>query len=125
MAKKILIIEDDQDIVSLLEYRLAAHGFDVITALDGAAGLALARSERPDLITLDINLPEVNGFTVCSMLKADEAYHSIPIIFLTARDGYADNVFDDSVQPEAYVTKPFDINELVDKIRQLIPGHDI
>jgi len=125
VAKKILIIEDDQDIVSLLEYRLAAHGFDVITALDGAAGLALARSERPDLITLDINLPEVNGFTVCSMLKADKAYHSIPIIFLTARDGYADNVFDDSVKPEAYVTKPFDINELVDKIRQLIPGHDI
>lgn len=119
MPKKILIIEDDKDIVSLLEYRLVAHGFDVITALDGAEGLALARSERPDLITLDINLPEVNGFTVCSMLKADEEYHSIPIIFLTARDGYADNVFDDSVQPEAYVTKPFDINELVDKIRQL------
>lgn len=119
MAKKILIIEDDQDIVSLLEYRLAAQGFDVITALDGAAGLDLARSEKPDLITLDINLPEVNGFTVCSMLKADEEYHAIPIIFLTARDGYADNVFDDSVKPEAYVTKPFDINELVEKIHRL------
>ena len=121
MGKKILIIEDDQDIVSLLEYRLQGYGFKVLTAFDGEKGLELARSKRPDLITLDINLPEINGFTVCSILKADPEYNSIPIIVLTARDGYADNIFDDSVKPEAYVTKPFDINELIEKIRSLIP----
>ena len=124
MAKRILIIEDDQDIVSLLEFRLFSHGYEVLTAMDGAQGLAMARAEKPDLIMLDINLPEVNGFTVCSMLKADEEYHAIPIIFLTARDGYADNIFDESVQPEAYVTKPFDINDLVQKIRHLTSFHD-
>ena len=121
MEKKILIIEDDQDIVSLLEYRLQGYGFKVLTAFDGEKGLELARSKRPDLITLDINLPEINGFTVCSILKADPEYNSIPIIVLTARDGYADNIFDDSVKPEAYVTKPFDINELIEKICSLIP----
>ena len=120
MGKKILIIEDDRDIVSLLEYRLSSQGYEVLTAYDGASGLNLAKTERPDLITLDINLPEVNGFTICSMLKADEEYHSIPIVVLTARDGYADNVFDETVKPEAYVTKPFDMNELIEKIENLI-----
>lgn len=120
MAKKILIIEDDQDIVSLLEFRLKGQGFDVMIAMGGAQGLEMARENRPDLITLDINLPEVNGFTVCSMLKADPEYASIPIIVLTARDGAADNVFDESVKPEAYVTKPFDINELMDTIHSLL-----
>ncbi|MEW5895401.1 MAG: response regulator [Candidatus Omnitrophota bacterium] len=120
MGKKILIIEDDQDIVSLLEYRLISQGYEVLTAFDGAKGLELAKNAMPDLITLDINLPEVNGFTVCSMLKADEVYHSIPIIVITARDGYADNVFDETVKPEAYVTKPFDMNELIEKIEALI-----
>lgn len=120
MKKKILIIEDDPDIVSLLEYRLLAKDFEVITALDGGKGLELAKSENPDLITLDINLPEVNGFTICSILKSDEAFRKIPIIVLTARDSFADSVFDESVKPEAYVTKPFDINELIEKIRSLI-----
>ena len=119
MAKKILVIEDDQDIVSLLEYRLKENGFDVIVAMDGSQGLELAMSEKPDLITLDINLPEINGFTVCSILKANPQYSSIPIIMLTARDGFADNVFDESVKPEAYITKPFDINDLFEKIRTL------
>jgi len=119
MVKKILIVEDDPDIVSLLEFRLREKGFDVLTAMDGAAGLALARREHPDLITLDINLPEVNGFTVCSMLKADSQYSDIPIIMLTARDGAADNVFDDSVKPETYITKPFDIDDLIEKIHTL------
>lgn len=117
--KKILIVEDDPDIISLLEYRLKDKGFDVLTAVDGARGLEIARSEKPDLITLDINLPEVNGFTVCSMLKADPEYCDIPIIILTARDGAADCVFDESVKPETYITKPFDIDELIEKIHAL------
>lgn len=120
MGKRILIVEDDRDIVSLLEYRLLSHGYDVVTALDGAQGLAIAKEQRPDLITLDINLPEINGFTVCSILKADDDFKDIPIIMLTARDGYADSIFDDSVKPEAYVTKPFDINDLIEKIKSLL-----
>jgi len=119
MAKKILIVEDDPDIISLLEFRLRDKGFDVLTATDGAEGLEIARREHPDLITLDINLPEVNGFTVCSMLKADPQYSDIPIIMLTARDGATDSVFDDSVKPETYITKPFDIDDLIEKIHAL------
>lgn len=120
MSKKILVIEDDQDIVSLLEYRLTNQGYEVLKAYDGAKGLALAKSARPDLITLDINLPEVNGFTICSMLKADEDFQHIPIIMLTARDSFADSVFDDSVKPEAYMTKPFEVSDLLAKIKELV-----
>ena len=120
MKKKILIIEDDPDLVDLLSYRLKAKGYEVLTALDGATGLEVAKNEKPDLITLDVMMPGLNGFTVCRALKFNDEYKHIPIIFLTAKSGATDNVFDESVQPEAYITKPFDINHLFDKIEELL-----
>ncbi|MFP4472992.1 MAG: response regulator transcription factor [Candidatus Omnitrophota bacterium] len=120
MAKRILIIEDDHDIVSLLGYRLKQHGYDVLSAHDGEAGLHTAQNDSPDLIILDLNLPVLNGFTICSMLKSNPEYQNIPIIMLTARDGYADNIFDDKVRPEAYFTKPFEVDELLAKIEELL-----
>ncbi len=120
MPKTILVIEDDSDIISLLKYRLEHKGFEVITAQTGIEGLRLAEERRPDLITLDINLPEVNGFTVCSMLKGNEEYKHIPIIMLTARDAEADHVFSEHMAPEAYITKPFEVEDLLLKIHEFI-----
>lgn len=120
MPKTILIIEDDPDIIGLLQYRLEHKGFEVITAQTGDEGLRLAEERRPDLITLDINLPEVNGFTICSMLKGNEEYKHIPIIMLTARDEESDHVFFEHMAPEAYITKPFEVEDLLVKINEFV-----
>ncbi len=122
MAKRILIIEDDPDLVKIIEYRLTSQGYEVLVARDGYAGLMMAKRERPDLITLDLNLPELNGFTVCSMIKGNRSYRDIPIIMLTARDGFADRVFDDKMKPEFYMTKPFEVDDLLAKVHELV--HD-
>ena len=118
--KKILVIEDDPVTVRLLARRLECNGYDVVVAMDGLAGIEMARRERPDLITLDIMLPEVNGYTVCSFLKTSENYRAIPIIIVTMRNGDHDHVFDESVQPEGYFTKPFDMKELLTEIHHLV-----
>lgn len=120
MSKKILIVEDNPQIVKILEIRLQGKGYATMTAMDGAAGLNLAKTESPDLIVLDIELPELNGFTICSILKANEEYRHIPIIMLTARTGKNDRVFDDDYKPDAFMTKPFDAKELMAKISELL-----
>lgn len=86
MSKKILIIEDDISIVTLLKRRLNNLGFDVIYSNDGYRGLKLAQTENPDLIILDVLLPKMNGFKVCRLLKFDEKFRHIPIIMLTSRE---------------------------------------
>lgn len=118
--KKILVIEDDPVTVRLLEARFRANGYEVIKAADGASGLAKAQTEAPDLITLDIMLPEVNGYSICGFLKGNTDYADIPIIMVTTRDKEEDKAFDEDVQPEAYFTKPFDMRILLEKVRELI-----
>ena len=86
MQKKILIIEDYQNIVEILKMRLEALGYNVINAPDGQEGLKMARSENPDLIILDVFLPKMNGYKVCRLLKFDAKYKDIPIIMLTSRE---------------------------------------
>ena len=86
MQKKILIIEDYQNIVEILKMRLTAMGYDVINAMDGQEGLKMARNENPDLIILDVFLPKMNGYKVCRLLKFDAKYKHIPIIMLTSRE---------------------------------------
>ncbi|MCK5581198.1 MAG: response regulator [Candidatus Omnitrophica bacterium] len=120
MAKKILIIDDEKDILKMLEVRLEAQGYEVVTALDGAEGLEKAQSLVPDLVILDINLPEVNGFTVCRILKDNEVYKNVPIMMLTAREGEFDEVVDETLKPDAYCYKPFDSDELVAKVKELL-----
>jgi len=118
--KKILIIEDNPSIADLLKIRFEAAGYKVSCAKDGATGLAQAKKDIPDLITLDIELPGINGFTICSLLKSDERYSSIPIIMLTGRKSKEDKVFFEDYQPEAYVTKPFDAKKLMQTVEQLV-----
>ena len=117
---KILIIEDDRDIVEMLEYNLSEAGYDTISALNGRDGVELAGKERPDLIVLDIMLPIIDGFEVCRMLKNDDAVAHIPIIILSARSQETDKIVGLELGADDYVTKPFSPRELIARTRAIL-----
>lgn len=117
---RILIIEDDRDIVEMLEYNLAEAGYDTFSALNGKDGVALAARERPDLIILDIMLPVFDGFEVCRMLKNDKAVAHIPIIILSAKSQETDKVVGLELGADDYVTKPFSPRELIARTRAIL-----
>jgi len=118
--KRILIVDDEDDLRNMLKFRLEAMDYDVSEAVDGQEGLDRARSDRPDLIILDLMLPKIDGFKVCRMLKFDEKYKHIPIIMFTARAQEKDKQIGKEMGAEAYITKPFDPDILLDKIRELL-----
>ena len=113
MAKKrLLIIEDDVDVAEMLVTFFNYQGYEVIHASEGAEGIALGRAKLPDLILLDVMLPDMDGFNVCKELRSTTLTKYIPITFLTQRDGRADKVAGLELGADDYVTKPFDIEEL-------------
>ncbi len=118
--KRILVVDDEDDLRSMLKFRLEAMDYDVSEAVDGQEGLDKARSSRPDLIILDLMLPKIDGFKVCRMLKFDEKYKHIPIIMFTARAQEKDKQIGKEMGAEAYVTKPFDPDILLSKIKELL-----
>jgi two-component system phosphate regulon response regulator PhoB len=121
MAKgKILIVEDDRDIVEMVEYNLQEEGYVTISALNGEDGVNLARSEQPDLIILDIMLPVIDGFEVCRALKRDDKTVHIPIIILSAKSQETDKVVGLELGADDYVTKPFSPRELIARIRAIM-----
>ncbi len=117
---KILIIEDEKDIIVALRLRLEANGYEVIAASDGAEGLNKARAEKPSLIILDIMLPKLDGYKIARMLKFDEKFSKIPIIMLTAKVQQSDIQRGKEAGADAYVTKPFKAEELLAQIKQLL-----
>jgi len=121
MAKaKLLIVDDEKDLVETLTFRLQANDYEVIKAFDGREGLDKAKKEKPDLIILDIMLPKMDGYKVCGLLKADARYSKIPIIMFTARAQGSDKKIGEDVGANAYITKPFDSQVLLSKITELI-----
>ena len=121
MAKsKILIVDDEPNVVIVIKDRLEAKGYETITAKDGEEALAKARSEEPDLILLDIMLPKMDGFKVCRMLKFDERYKQIPIVMLTAKATQADVKTGKETGADAYMVKPFDFDTLLMTIERLL-----
>ena len=115
---KILIVEDEPDMVLGLKDNFEFEGYEVVTASDGAAGLERARSEKPDLLVLDIMLPKLSGLEVCKTLRA-EGFGS-PIIMLTARGQEIDKVVGLELGADDYVTKPFSIRELLARVRAIL-----
>jgi two-component system response regulator VicR len=111
---KILLVEDDRLIVDSVRYGLEHAGYQVLTALDGATGLALAREKQPDVVLLDVMLPVLDGFQVCRTLRNES---KVPIIMLTARGEEPDKVIGLELGADDYVVKPFGIRELVARIR--------
>lgn len=123
MKKKILLVDDEKDLVTAVSFRLTAEGYDVISALDGQSALDTAKREKPDLIILDLMLPKVNGYKVCGLLKADMRYSRIPIIMFTARVQEADKKMGEEAGADAYITKPFEAAALLARIKEFL-GED-
>lgn len=120
MKKRILLIEDENRILVVLQKRLESAGYEVLTATDGKMGFNKARTEKPDLILLDLILPEMDGYQICNFLKRDKRFQHIPIIILTARSQEKDMEEAKKAGADAYFTKPFNYEELLAKIAELL-----
>jgi len=119
---KVLVVEDDRNLLDVLKYNLRKEGYDVITAVNGVQALENARNEKPDFVILDIMLPEINGFEVCRILRKESG---IPILMLTARDDEMDKVIGLDLGADDYMTKPFQIREFLARIRAILRRTDM
>jgi two-component system alkaline phosphatase synthesis response regulator PhoP len=117
MAKKILLVDDEPEILEICRDYLQASNFDVVTARDGAQGLSFARRERPDLIVLDLMMPEMDGIDVCRAIRRES---NVPIIMLTARVEEADKLIGLELGADDYMTKPFSPRELVARVKVVL-----
>ena len=117
MAKRILVVEDEPTLVATLRYNLERDGHEVTAATDGESGLSAARTERPDLIVLDVMLPRLDGFEVCRILRREM---TVPILMLTAKTEEVDKVVGLELGADDYVTKPFSMRELLARVRALL-----
>ena|SRR3990172_3296990 len=120
MGKKILVTEDSPTVLEILKSVLEEEGYEVIAATDGQQALNLAKTDKPDLIVLDLMLPKIDGYKVCRILKFDEKYKNIPIIMLTARTKESDENLGKEVGADAYIRKPFQPEVIIDQIRKLL-----
>lgn len=118
--KKILLIDDEFDLVETVRFPLEMEGYKVLVSYNGEDGLNRARSENPDLIILDLMLPKLDGYKVCRLLKFDERYKHIPIIMLTAKTQEKDKILGKETGANEYLTKPFEIDELINKIKTFL-----
>ncbi len=118
--EKILLVDDEVDALAALKVALEADGYNVVEALDGLEALSMARSENPDVILLDIMMPDMDGFEVCKQLKSDAQLNMIPVIMLTAKGEVDDKVEGLEMGADDYVTKPFNLKELKARIKSVI-----
>ena len=114
---KILVVEDDRNLLETIKYNLVKEGYEALVAVDGAEALEIARNEKPDLIVLDIMLPIIDGFEVCRILRKEM---SVPIIMLTARTDETDRIMGLDTGADDYMTKPFSLRELLARVRALL-----
>jgi len=119
-TKRILIVDDEEGIVKVVKMYLEHHRYEVITADDGQEGLEKTRTEKPDLIVLDLMLPKINGYKVCGLLKKDTRYAKTPVIMFTAKSQEKDIKLGEEVGADAYITKPFEPEILLAKIKELL-----
>jgi two-component system OmpR family response regulator len=114
---KVLIVEDDANLLETLKYNLRKEGYDVVTASDGEQAIEVARREKPDLLILDIMLPKLNGFEVCRILRQEMI---VPILMLTAKADETDKIVGLEIGADDYMTKPFSIRELLARVRAML-----
>lgn len=120
MAKRILIVDDEIDLVDSLATRLEADGFEVLKALDGKDGYEKASLHSPDLVILDLRMPRLDGFQVCRLLKFDDDLKKIKILILTAHNMESEKQTSKTVGADGFIEKPYDYPKLLAKIRDLI-----
>ena len=117
---KILVVDDEIYIVHILDFSLGMEGYEVITALDGDQALEKVKTEKPDLIVLDIMMPKLDGYEVCKGIKSNSATQHIPVILLSAKGRNVDQKMGFDVGADDYITKPFSPRKLVERINQLL-----
>jgi two-component system phosphate regulon response regulator PhoB len=120
MKPKILVVDDESDVLEIVEFNLKSAGFDVVTAEDGEEALKKARTSNPSLIILDLMLPKVDGLEVCKLLRRETVTAGVPIIMLTAKAMEIDRVLGLEIGADDYVTKPFSPRELVLRVKKLL-----
>ncbi len=116
MKAKILLVDDEKDIVEFLEYNLLQEGFDVVMAYDGEEAIKKI-SEKPDLVILDVMMPGMNGYDVCSKIRATKGFESIPIVFLTAKTSEIDEVHGLNIGADDYIKKPISPKKLIARVK--------
>lgn len=117
---KILIVDDEKDIADLISYNLEREGFATIKAFDGGKVLAVVKSQKPDLIILDLMLPGMNGLDICKGIRANPQTAALPVIMLTAKSDELDKIIGLEIGADDYITKPFSVKELVARVRALL-----
>ena len=118
--RKVLVVDDEPSIAKILRKQLEVAGFEVNVGVDGEDGLAKVREWHPELILLDVMLPKINGHEVCKTLKADAELKKIPVIMLTAKTQRQDQDLAQSQGADGFLTKPFQLSELLVKVRALL-----
>jgi two-component system phosphate regulon response regulator PhoB len=120
VRQRILVVDDEKDIVRVLEFALKQAGFDVVTAGDAAQALTRVRETQPDLVILDLMLPDLSGTEVCRQLKSTARTASLPVIMLTARGDEVDRVVGFELGADDYITKPFSVREVVLRVKAIL-----
>ncbi len=124
MTKKILIVDDEQNIVISVDFLMRREGFEVTVARDGEEGLAKIRNERPDLVLLDVMMPKLNGFDVCKAVREDHDLDKVRIVMLTAKGRDAEIAKGAALGADAYIPKPFSTSALVARVKSLLGESD-
>ena len=122
--KKILIVDDEQDIVESLRFVLEASDYTCYCAYDGESGLKLAKEIVPDLMILDVMMPKINGYKISRLLKYDNKYKDIPILMVTARSQLEDKMIGEETGVNEYITKPFELDAIVKKVEEYLGKED-
>ena len=120
MSKKIIVVDDEKDIVETLSFMMRARGYEVMEAYDGEEGLKLAKEQSPDLMILDVMMPKINGYKIARLLKYDSKYKHIPIIMVTARGQDSDKLIGEETGADEYITKPFEFEEVLDCVNKYL-----
>ena len=121
---KILVIDDEKDIVELISYNLEKEGFSVLKAYNGETALRTVKAQKPDLIILDLMLPEISGLDVCKAVRNNSATANLPVIMLTAKAEEVDKIIGLEMGADDYITKPFGIKELIARVRAMLRRRD-
>ncbi|MBN1381119.1 MAG: response regulator [Deltaproteobacteria bacterium] len=120
MDKKILVVDDERDIVELIAYHLDKEGFTVLKAYDGQTAVELTKTQNPALIILDLMLPVIQGLDVCRIIRSTPSVGSVPIIMLTAKGEEVDRIIGLEIGADDYITKPFSVRELIARVRAVL-----
>ncbi|MFC1855368.1 response regulator transcription factor [Thermodesulfobacteriota bacterium] len=120
MAKKVLIVDDEMHVIKIMQFKLKKEGFDVISAQNGNDAIEIAKKELPDIILLDIMMPDINGYMVLEALKAEDSTKDIPVIMVTAKTQESNKIKAEKLGIADYIFKPFSLQHVVESIQRII-----